>query len=71
MAERFKCHCYGIDAVAEFIEEAVVKAKEYSVDKYCEFEVADIRMRIKELATYDVIILGALVLFWETTMKLW
>lgn len=59
-AEKFKCGCYGIDAVKEFIEEAQNKAKEHNVEECCTFEVADIRERIKELPEYDVIILGAI-----------
>jgi len=60
IAERFQCHCYGIDAIKEFIEEATEKAEEHKVAEFCTFEVGDIRERIKELAEYDVIILGAI-----------
>ena len=55
-----KCHCLGIDANKEFIHEARIKAKELHIDSLCLFEVNDIRKRIKELAMFDVIILGSI-----------
>jgi len=54
-----KCNCYGIDGIAEFIETAKEKAKEYGVETLCRFEVGDIREKIEELDKFDVIILGA------------
>ncbi len=53
------CYCYGIDAIAEFIETANEKAIEYGVDSLCRFETGDIRFKIEEIDTFDVIILGA------------
>ncbi len=60
LAKAFKCHCHGVDAVEEFIDEAENRAKEINVDKYCRFESDDIRARISDLKNYDVIILGAI-----------
>ncbi len=54
----FECH--GIDAIPEFIEFAKGKAEEYNVADLCKFEITDIREAIKNLSTYDVIILGAI-----------
>lgn len=60
LANKLKCSCHGIDAVPEFIVEANKKAKEYSVNRLCKFDVDDIRFKIKALARYDIIILGAI-----------
>ncbi|MBP7507141.1 MAG: class I SAM-dependent methyltransferase [Prolixibacteraceae bacterium] len=54
----FECH--GIDAIPEFIEFSKGKAAEYNVAELCKFETGDIREAIKNLSTYDVIILGAI-----------
>ena len=59
LASKLKCSCHGIDAIPEFIDEANKKAKEYSVGHLCKFEIGDIRIKIKTLPRYDVIILGA------------
>jgi len=59
IAEALRCHCYGIDAIPEFIGTAKEKASMYGVDNLCRFEVNDIRVRIEELCKFDVIILGA------------
>lgn len=59
LAEALKCECYGIDAIPEFIAEAKEKAKEYSVDTLCRFEVGDVREKIKELYTFDIFVFGA------------
>ncbi len=53
------CKCYGIDAIPEFIEYARQKAEEFNVSHLCTFQTGDIREIIKELAGYDVVILGA------------
>jgi len=60
IAKEFKCHCSGIDAVKEFVDESIIKAKEYNVEKYCEFEAGDIRTKIFNKTKYDIIILGAI-----------
>lgn len=60
IAMEFKCHCFGIDAVKEFVDESIIKAKEHNVEKYCEFEVGDIRTKLFNKIKYDIIILGAI-----------
>ncbi|MBL7994067.1 methyltransferase domain-containing protein [bacterium] len=60
LAAKLKCHCYGIDAIKEFIEEAGHKAKEFGVDSLCKFEVNDIRIKTRELFNFDIVILGAI-----------
>ena len=60
LAKEFNCKCYGVDAIKEFISEANKKAKEFDVDHLCQFEVSDIRERIKILPQFDIIILGAI-----------
>lgn len=60
IAKEFKCYCYGIDAMKEFIYEAINRAKEYKVEKYCHFEVGDIRTRIDDMKDFDIIILGSI-----------
>ena len=53
------CQCHGIDAIPEFIAFARQKAEEYQVGHLCTFEVGDIRERVKDLAGFDIIILGS------------
>jgi len=60
LAAALKCNCYGIDGIPEFIETSKEKAREYGVDKLCQFEVGDIREKIEALGKFDVIILGAI-----------
>lgn len=60
MAQKFNCHCFGIDAIEEFITEAESKAQEYGVEQYCSFEVGDIRNRINYLQDFDIIVLGSI-----------
>ncbi len=60
LAKEFNCHCHGIDAVKEFIDEGINKSKEFNVEEYCCFECDDIRVRISDLREYDIIILGAI-----------
>ncbi len=60
IANKFGYECYGIDAIPDFIEYAITKAKEYNVSALCKFEVGDIREKIKELNTFNIIILGAI-----------
>lgn len=54
------CNCYGIDAIPEFIEFAQKKANELRVNHLCNFEIGDIREKVKELSGYDIIILGSI-----------
>jgi len=60
LASALKCNCHGIDGIDEFIEVSIAKAEEYGVANSCRFEVGDLRIKIKELDKYDVIILGAI-----------
>jgi len=60
IAKELKCHCFGIDAVKEFVDESIIKAKEYNVEKYCEFEVGDVRTKSFDGINYDIVILGAI-----------
>jgi cyclopropane fatty-acyl-phospholipid synthase-like methyltransferase len=60
IARQLNYECYGIDAIPEFISFAQSKANEFGVGNLCRFEVDDIREKIKTLASYDVIILGAI-----------
>lgn len=60
VVREFGCYCHGIDAVPEFISDAQKKAVEYRVDHLCDFEIGDIREKVIELGTYDIIILGAI-----------
>jgi cyclopropane fatty-acyl-phospholipid synthase-like methyltransferase len=59
-AGELMCKCHGIDALPEFIDEARKKAIEYGVGHLCKFEVGDIRVKVKSLPTYDVIVLGSI-----------
>lgn len=59
-AKKFGCSCYGIDAIPEFISDARKLAIEYNVEHLCRFEVGDIRLKVKALPAFDIIILGAI-----------
>ncbi|MDP2162193.1 MAG: class I SAM-dependent methyltransferase, partial [Flavobacterium sp.] len=60
VAQKYGGHCYGIDAIPEFIDYAKEKAIEYKVGHLCAFITGDIREKVKALPTYDIIILGAI-----------
>jgi len=60
MAQEVECTVFGIDAVPEFIKEANEYARKFNVYEKCSFEVGDIRVRIKELSNFDIVILGAI-----------
>lgn len=60
LAKELNCSCLGIDAINDFIEEADKKALEYGVTHLCSFEVGDIRIKVKELSGFDIIILGSI-----------
>lgn len=60
IAEKLHCRCFGFDAISSFINEAREKSIQYKVSDLCSFVVADIREKIKELAQFDIIILGAI-----------
>lgn len=60
LAKEFNCSCLGIDGIKEFIEDARKKATDLDVSHLCQFEVGDIRERVKDLSGFDIIILGAI-----------
>ena len=60
IAKEFGCQCYGIDGITDFVKEAKYKAKEFGVDKFCQFEFADVRTKISTLNSYDIIVLGSI-----------
>lgn len=60
IAQEIECSVTGIDAVPEFIQEAKDFARRYKVHHRCNFEVGDIRIKIKELTGFDIVILGAI-----------
>lgn len=60
IAMETSCTVKGIDAVPEFIEEAREYARKFLIADRCTFEVGDIRIRIRDLAGFDVVILGAI-----------
>ncbi len=60
LARELQCTCLGIDGVGAFIDEATRKAEEFGVEHLCQFIADDIRVRIKVLPKFDIIILGAL-----------
>jgi 2-polyprenyl-3-methyl-5-hydroxy-6-metoxy-1,4-benzoquinol methylase len=60
IAKEFKCNCFGIDAVKEFVDELMIKAKEYNVEKYCTFEAGDVRTKLIDEIKYDIVLLGAI-----------
>jgi cyclopropane fatty-acyl-phospholipid synthase-like methyltransferase len=60
IAKAVRCICVGIDAVEGFIDEAKTIAKEYGVQQLCQFEVGDIREKVKSATGFNVIILGSI-----------
>jgi cyclopropane fatty-acyl-phospholipid synthase-like methyltransferase len=60
LSEEFGCHCHGIDAIPEFIDYAREKAIGFNVETLCQFEIGDIREKVKALSAFDIIILGAI-----------
>lgn len=60
VSQTLGCTCYGIDAIPEFVEFAQQKATEHKVNHLCNFELGDIREKVKDLSGYDVVILGAI-----------
>ena len=60
IASELRCNCLGIDAIEDFVNFSNEKSKEYCVNDICKFETGDIRIRLKTLGKYDVIILGAI-----------
>ena len=60
LAEAFACQVTGIDAMPEFIDEAVKWAQKHRVEQLCRFEVGDIRERIDSSRDFDIAILGSI-----------
>jgi cyclopropane fatty-acyl-phospholipid synthase-like methyltransferase len=60
LASELQCQVHGIDAMPDFIEAARRFAHIKGVTEKVHFEVADIRTRIFELRTYDLVVLGAI-----------
>lgn len=60
LAESLKCEVTGIDAIPEFISEAILYSKKYGVQDLCRYEVDDIREAIKSTKGFHVVILGAI-----------
>ena len=60
IAKALHCQVHGIDALPQFINDAVKWAKKYNVADQCKFEVGDIRLILKLLNNYDVAILGSI-----------
>ncbi|MHC1732261.1 MAG: class I SAM-dependent methyltransferase [Bacteroidales bacterium] len=60
IAREVECNVLGIDAVPEFIIEAIEYARKFNVLEKCSFQVGDIRVRIKELSNFDIVIMGAI-----------
>jgi len=60
IASELRCRCFGIDAVEDFVVYSIKKAKDYAVSDKCDFETNDVRVRVKSLGRYDIIILGAI-----------
>lgn len=72
ISREIDCSVRGIDAVPEFIKEAEDYAVRFNVHGKCTFEVGDIRVRIKELIGFNIVILGAIGPVFgdmETTLK--
>ncbi len=49
-----------LSGITDFVKEAKHKAKEFGVDKFCQFEFADVRTKISTLNSYDIIVLGSI-----------
>lgn len=60
LASRLHCHCHGIDAIPEFIQEAREAATSHAVADRCRFECGDARELVRYLVQFDVIILGSI-----------
>jgi len=59
LARVLGCKVKGMDIISEFIEYSNKKAKEYSVENLCCFNVGDINEAVKAEKDYDIVILGA------------
>jgi 2-polyprenyl-3-methyl-5-hydroxy-6-metoxy-1,4-benzoquinol methylase len=59
LAKDLGCKVKGIDILPEFIDYAMKKAEDYSVENLCEFMVEDINQSVTNEKGYDIVILGA------------
>jgi cyclopropane fatty-acyl-phospholipid synthase-like methyltransferase len=59
IAKELGCKVKGIDIIPEFIDFAVSKAKEFGVNRLCDFIVQDINESVKKEKDYDIVIYGA------------
>lgn len=59
LSRAFGCSCLGIDAIPEFVDVAREKAAAFGVDHLCRFETGDMRISVKEISGFDVIVLGS------------
>lgn len=60
IAQEVDCTITGIDGFPGFIQAAEGYAQQYHLQHCCTFEVGDIRLKIKDLQGFDIIILGAI-----------
>jgi cyclopropane fatty-acyl-phospholipid synthase-like methyltransferase len=60
LAKEFNLNVHGIDAMPAFIKDAKRWALKYDVKDLCQFELADIRLKVASLNGYDLIILGSI-----------
>ena len=53
IAKKLGCKCYGIDAIPDFIDYAILKAKEYNVSGLCNLRsgISGIRLRVLRILT--------------------
>ena len=59
VAQKLQVKVKGIDLIPEFIEYAMLKAKELNVDDLCEFQLEDINEAVKMEKDYDCVVFGA------------
>src|SRR4030042_3477142 len=60
IARHIDCTVKGIDGLSAFIESAKDYAEKFNVHDKCNFVVGDIRIMIKNIKGFDVVILGAI-----------
>lgn len=59
LARVFGVRVKGVDILPEFIDYARDKAREYGVDRQCDFEVADVKQVAAQGGDYDIAVWGA------------
>jgi cyclopropane fatty-acyl-phospholipid synthase-like methyltransferase len=60
LARNLDCSILGLDAMPDFVDEAISYSREFAVDGKCTFRVEDIRATVSNYRDYDIIILGAI-----------